>query len=93
MNDKELCQWLRGNSSGTYRPSAEAADRIEALHIELAELKASVPQLQHDAIVKMQRASNAVVTTNCRCNSLNDHDSFAYKYAKNILTQATKGKE
>jgi len=39
MNDNDLCQWLRANSSGTYRPSAEGADRIEALNIELAELK------------------------------------------------------
>ena len=31
MNDKELCQWLRDNSSGVYRPSAAAADRIEEL--------------------------------------------------------------
>ena len=31
MNDKELCQWLRDNSSGVYRPSAVAADRIEEL--------------------------------------------------------------
>ena len=62
--------------------------QVKKLEKELAELKASIPQIQHDAIVKMQRASNAVVTTNCRCNSLNDHDEFAYKYAKNILTQA-----
>ena len=61
---------------------------IDQLETELAELKASIPQIQHDAIVKMQRASNAVVTTNCRCNSLNDHDEFAYKYAKILLTQA-----
>ena len=45
MNDYKLCQWLRGNSSGTYRPSAEAADRIEALHIELAELKQVINKL------------------------------------------------
>jgi len=31
MNDKKLCEWLRANSSGTYQPSAEAADRIEQL--------------------------------------------------------------
>lgn len=27
----ELCAWLRENSSGIYRPAAEAADRIERL--------------------------------------------------------------
>ena len=56
--------------------------RIKELETELAELKASIPQIQHDAIVKMQQASNAVVTT----NYLRDHDEFAYKYAKNLLT-------
>jgi hypothetical protein len=39
MNDKDLCQWLRDNSSGVYRPSAEAADRIEQLKAEVVELK------------------------------------------------------
>ena len=67
--------------------------RIKELETELAELKASIPQIKHDAIVKMQRASSAVVTTNCRCNSLNDHDEFAYKYAKDILTQAKEQSE
>ena len=31
MTDKDLCDWLRNNSSGVYRPSAEAANRIENL--------------------------------------------------------------
>ena len=31
MKDKDLCKWLRDNSSGTYSPSAEAANRIEQL--------------------------------------------------------------
>tara|TARA_R110002096_G_scaffold315227_7_gene509483 strand:+ start:1710 stop:1904 length:195 start_codon:yes stop_codon:yes gene_type:complete len=31
MNSAELCKWLRDNSSGVYRPSALAADRIESL--------------------------------------------------------------
>ena len=36
MEDPELCKWLRDNSSGTYRPSAEAASRIEELREALA---------------------------------------------------------
>lgn len=31
MKDKDLCKWLRENSSGSYRKSAQAADRIEQL--------------------------------------------------------------
>lgn len=31
MEDKELIQWLKDNSSGVYRPSREAAERIEEL--------------------------------------------------------------
>jgi len=38
MKDKDLCKWLRDNSSGTYRPSAEAATRIEMLKYALNDL-------------------------------------------------------
>jgi hypothetical protein len=31
MGRSELCAWLRANSSGDYRPAAEAADEIEHL--------------------------------------------------------------
>ena len=31
MGRTELCAWLRANSSGIYRPAAEAADEIEYL--------------------------------------------------------------
>ena len=31
MGRTELCAWLRANSSGVYRPAAEAADEIEHL--------------------------------------------------------------
>lgn len=61
--------------------------RIKELETELAELKASIPQIQHDAIIKMQQSSGDVVTTNCRCGSLGAQDDFVYKYAEEILTQ------
>jgi hypothetical protein len=38
VKDKALCKWLRDNSSGTYRPSAEAATRIEMLRHALNDL-------------------------------------------------------
>jgi hypothetical protein len=38
MKDKDLCEWLRANSSGTYRLSAEAATRIEMLKNALNDL-------------------------------------------------------
>ena len=34
MDNKQLCQWLRDNSSGVYRPAAVAAERIENLERE-----------------------------------------------------------
>ena len=43
MNDNDLCQWLRANIDT--RPSAEAADRIDALNTELAELKQVINKL------------------------------------------------
>ena len=38
MSDEELCKWLRANSSGDYRKSSDAADRIEELIRERHEL-------------------------------------------------------
>jgi len=35
MKRKDLCTWLRANSSGVYRPAAEAAAEIERLEIML----------------------------------------------------------
>ena len=37
MNSRDLCKWLRDNSSGIYRPASEAADKIERQQ-ELLEL-------------------------------------------------------
>ena len=37
-NDTELCEWLRANSSGTYWPSYQAADRIEELLVLVSKL-------------------------------------------------------
>lgn len=38
MKDNDLCRWLRDNSSGVYRPSEEAATRIEILKEALNDL-------------------------------------------------------
>jgi hypothetical protein len=38
MDNKQLCQWLRDNSSGVYRPAAVAAERIEELEREVSRL-------------------------------------------------------
>ena len=35
MSDEELCEWLSANSSGSYRPSADAARRIIQLKQQL----------------------------------------------------------
>jgi hypothetical protein len=39
MTTPELTKWLRENSSGVYRPAAEAADLIETLVKQNAEMK------------------------------------------------------
>jgi len=39
MDNKQLCQWLRDNSSGVYRPSAVAAERIENLLTQLKRMQ------------------------------------------------------
>ena len=56
QNDtKELCNWLRENSSGAYRKAAEAADVIESLldRLERAEAElASIPQFSRAALME-----------------------------------------
>lgn len=44
MNDEKLCKWLKSNSSGDYRPSAEAANRIETLKSHLKSLRDLIAQ-------------------------------------------------
>ena len=44
MNNKKLCQWLRANSSGIYRPAAEAAVELERL---TSVVKAANSQAEH----------------------------------------------
>ena len=83
MNDEALCEWLRTNSNGTFHPSAEAADRIESQNRELAELKASIPQIQHDAIMGLV---DYVKRKDILFLSVTE-------YAKNILTQAKEQSE
>ena len=45
MEQKELCEWLRNNSSGVYRPAAEAALEIELLQAQYDEIKKAVISL------------------------------------------------
>lgn len=42
----DLCAWLRANSSGIYRKSADAADVIEQLRADLAESQAREAKLR-----------------------------------------------
>ena len=46
-NDVELCEWLRANSSGTYWPSYQAADRIEELLARNAQLEDLIKSVAH----------------------------------------------
>lgn len=46
MTNRKLIEWLRQNSSGIYRPSAEAADLIEQLIAERKSICGICEQLQ-----------------------------------------------
>lgn len=48
-SNKELCQWLRDNSSGIYRQSACAADVIEGLESDLAAARAALEDMEKKA--------------------------------------------
>lgn len=45
-DDKKLCEWLRANSSGAYRATALAADRIDILLMQIEQLKFHIKGLQ-----------------------------------------------
>lgn len=45
--NKELCEWLRQNSSGIYRTAAEAAGEIERLENENKTLAEEVRKLRN----------------------------------------------
>ncbi len=45
--EDELCKWLRDNSSGIYRQSANAADKIEGLAQQVAELRAALLSIKN----------------------------------------------
>jgi hypothetical protein len=45
MKDKVLCNWLIANSSGVYRPAAEAAHRIEDLNEALSFVRLSLANI------------------------------------------------
>ena len=47
MNNDKLCKWLKENSSGVYRPAAEAAERIKELEDALFEI-ACLPSSRED---------------------------------------------
>lgn len=64
MNDKKLCEWLRANSSGTYRPSSEAAERIEFLLQTLNEIAALSSVNQDEASLMAQRATACYMILN-----------------------------
>jgi hypothetical protein len=46
MTTPELTQWLRDNSSGVYRPAAEAADVIEQLQRERDRLEEALKKIR-----------------------------------------------
>lgn len=45
-DDKELCKWLRENSSGNYRTSAYASERIETLALHLDNVQSECEKLE-----------------------------------------------
>ena len=61
MSDEELCKWLRANSSGDYRKSSDAADRIEGLIRERDEL--------HKALEDIRRHMQIVSPTGYKLSS------------------------
>ena len=55
MKTKELKKWLRDNSSGTYRPSAEAADYIQRLEDRIERIERVAKEMLHRATEGMPK--------------------------------------
>jgi len=62
MEHEQICQWLRDNSSGVYRPAAEAADIIEKLEFWLASANAKIEK-QAARIRYLEGATNHATGT------------------------------
>lgn len=80
MEQKELCQWLREHSAGTYRPSAEAADEIERLQHAFHKHDVALALLCDGGI-----ASQALFDVGHRLQSLPQE-----KWAAEIVKRATQ---
>lgn len=55
MTNQELVKWLRANSSGIYRPAAEAADLIEQLLNERKAICVTCENLQDSPLSFLQQ--------------------------------------
>jgi len=60
MTTQELIVWLRQNSSGIFRPAAEAADRLEELERELAAMTEQFNRALDDS-AEIKAYGNAVI--------------------------------
>ena len=75
----ELCQWLRDNSSGIYRPAAEAATELERLTAELAAAQQAM---------KKQAASVELFREACRINAIGFADQDLRQRAERAEAEA-----
>jgi len=73
-------QFLRGAISNL-------ENKLFATMAELEALKASIPQVKHDAIMTMQSELVKQVSSECRCGALDDVDNFIYEYSQEFITQ------
>ncbi len=63
MKDKELCKWLRDNSSGVFRNSELGAIRIE-------ELEQEVIRLEKELKIREELISENLEVKRCTCGKL-----------------------
>lgn len=55
-SDAELCKWLRENSSGNYRLAGFAADRIETLNQQLANVRAELERFRESERTSLMKS-------------------------------------
>ena len=86
MGRTELCAWLRANSSGIYRPAAEAADEIE--HLAAAKDQHFAQAMENGAKTNEMRAAlERLIACYSVSHSQADRQS-AWEQAKRVVGAA-----
>ena len=84
-DDAELCKWLRDNSSGIYRPSAQAANRIEELLVLVSKLdeleaKQTIASLKEKVNTLKQKLKDSHRVSHQEINRIRERLKYSHRH-------------